>query len=176
MNYFDLGRRVRSLAMPGVGAVDASMGGFGKAVEQGNEGAGVGFKVLFEGLVVEIEKELHVLAGNGGGHFGAKVPGSGASGQLLKDLFADAGVVAALAGQEPVLVTALAPAFEVMVGEMFAGLAEFGDDGVVSESIEQEEVEGFAEVFGQAGDFAVAGSAGAPGGVREDMARHRRKC
>ncbi len=148
------------------------MGHFGHAVEQGDEGAGVGFEVCFEGLVVEIEKELHVLGGDGGGHQGGEVAGSGLSREFLEDLLANAGAVAALAGQEPVLVTALAPAFEVVVGEVFAGLAEFGDDGVIGKAIEQEEVEGFAEFFGQAGDFAAAGFAGTPGGVRENTAAH----
>lgn len=39
------------------GAGEAGVGGFGHAVEQGNERAGVGFKVFFEGGVIEIEKE-----------------------------------------------------------------------------------------------------------------------
>lgn len=153
-------------------ALDAGVGRFGHAVEQGNEGAGIGFDVLFERGVIEIEKELHVLGGDGGSHHGGEVSRSGPGGELAQDLLADAVTVAALAGEEPVLVTALAPTFEVVVVEVFGVVAEFGDDSVVGEAVEQQEVEGLAEFFRQARDFAVAGPAGTPRRVRKDAVGH----
>jgi hypothetical protein len=150
------------------------MGGPGQAVKQGDEGTGIGLEVLFERGDVKVEEELHILGGDCGSHFGGEVPGVSLAGEFFQEFLAYAGAVAALAGEQPVLVATLAPAFKVVVGEVFAGVAKPRDDGFVSKAIEEQKVNGFADRRGETGDFAVAGFAGTPGGVREDGAAHSR--
>ena len=57
-----------------------------------------------------------------------------------------------------------------MIIEVFAFLAEPGNDGIISKAIQKQEVNGLAERFRKAGDFAIAGFAGAPRGVWKDTA------
>ena len=59
---------------------------------------------------IEIEEAVDVLKGYGRGNLGRKVLRVGVADELLQELLAELGAVARLAGDEPILITALTPA------------------------------------------------------------------
>ena len=59
---------------------------------------------------IEIEEAVDVLKGYGRGNLGRKVLGVCVGDELLEELLAELGAVAGLAGDEPILITALTPA------------------------------------------------------------------
>ena len=93
--------------------------------------------------------------------------------EFLGKLGSELGEVGALTSKEPVLVAALAPAFEVVVVEVFTFGAESGDDGVVSKTVQEHVIDSVAEFLGKMSDFAGAGFTWAPGGVWENAAPGR---
>ena len=119
---------------------------------------------------IKIEEEVEVLKSYGRREFGWKVLGVGLANELLEELLAELGTVAGFASDEPILVTALTPALEVMIIEMFTLFSEPGNDGLISKAVQKQEVNGLAQSFREAGDFSIAGFAGPPRGVWKDTA------
>ena len=60
----------------------------------------------------------------------------------------------------PVVVAAFFPFVEVTDFEVFAGVAELFDDGLVGESVLEEVVDLIADSFGEAGDGAFSAGFG----------------
>ena len=137
---------------------DAGVGHFAAGVDEGDEFGGILLQGFVGDLVTMLDQRVNKMKD---GEFAADAFEFGGIdlSALAKDIGSGlrlgAGALADELAFAVVLKTAEPPGAEIVFGNVFGGIAEAFDDGLVRNAVVEHDIDLMAELGGKSGDFAV---------------------